>query len=228
MHIAVLASGTGSILSALVEARLPIAVVVVDRACPAESVARSAGIAVERVERSDFGLDFERDSYTGLVVEALAPYAPDVLAMCGFGTVLGQSIHDAYPGRILNTHPALLPAFKGWHAVADALGAGVDVTGCTVHLAMLEVDEGPILAQEEVPVLAGDTVESLHERIKKVERRLYPETVRDFLARLAGPGAGPVDPGADPGAAQGAAQGADRTAGPQAARMAASRSGERS
>ena len=75
----------------------------------------------------------------------------------------------------------MLPAFKGWHAVEDALAAGVKVTGCTVHLATLEVDEGPILAQEPVPVLPDDTVETLHERIKDVERRLYPEVLRSLL-----------------------------------------------
>ena len=94
-------------------------------------------------------------------------------------------MHDAFPSRILNTHPALLPAFPGWHAVADALAAGVAETGCTVHLATLEMDAGPILAQEEVPVLPGDTVESLHERIKAVERALYPATVAWALAELA-------------------------------------------
>jgi len=77
----------------------------------------------------------------------------------------------------VNTHPALLPAFRGWHAVPDALEYGVKVTGCTVHIARLEVDEGPILAQEAVPVLPDDTVESLHERIKEVERRIYPEVL---------------------------------------------------
>ena len=82
--------------------------------------------------------------------------------------------------RVLNTHPALLPAFPGWHAVEDALAAGVKVTGCTVHVATAEVDAGPIVAQEAVPVLAGDTVESLHERIKAVERRLYPDTIARF------------------------------------------------
>ena len=95
--------------------------------------------------------------------------------------VFDQPIHDAYPDAVVNTHPALLPAFKGWHAVEDALAAGVKVTGCTVHLATLEVDEGPILAQEAVPVLLDDTVESLHERIKDVERRLYPEVLRSLL-----------------------------------------------
>ncbi len=74
----------------------------------------------------------------------------------------------------MNTHPALLPSFKGWHAVDDALAAGVKVTGSTIHYATLEVDDGPILAQEAVPVLPDDTAETLHERIKDVERRLYP------------------------------------------------------
>ena len=82
---------------------------------------------------------------------------------------------------MLNTHPALLPSFKGWHAVRDALAYGVKVTGCTVHVAELEVDAGPILAQEAVPVLPDDDVDALHERIKEVERRLYPDTIRRVL-----------------------------------------------
>jgi len=77
----------------------------------------------------------------------------------------------------VNTHPALLPAFKGWHAVEDAFAAGVKVTGCTVHYARLDVDDGPILAQEAVPVLPDDTVETLHERIKVTERALLAGTV---------------------------------------------------
>jgi phosphoribosylglycinamide formyltransferase-1 len=85
---------------------------------------------------------------------------------------------------VLNTHPALLPAFKGWHAVRDAIEAGVKVTGCTVHIATEAVDDGPILAQEAVPVMPGDNERSLHERIKSVERRLYPAAIRDFLAEL--------------------------------------------
>jgi phosphoribosylglycinamide formyltransferase 1 len=98
--------------------------------------------------------------------------------MAGFGTILEKPVHDAFPDQIVNTHPALLPAFKGWHAVEDALAAGVKVTGCTVHVARLEVDDGPILAQEAVPVYDDDTVDTLQERIKEVERRLYPEVLR--------------------------------------------------
>jgi phosphoribosylglycinamide formyltransferase-1 len=140
-----------------------------------------AGIPAELVERTTFGADFDRTAYTHAVVDVLQKYDVDLVAMAGFGTVFDQPIHDAYPRAVVNTHPALLPAFKGWHAVDDALAAGVKVTGCTVHLATLEVDEGPILAQEAVPVLPDDTVESLHERIKDVERRLYPEVLRTLL-----------------------------------------------
>lgn len=177
-----LASGGGTNLGAIIDAGLPCAVVVADRPCRALTIASDAGIAAELVERPTFGPGFDRDGYTQAVVDALKRHQVDVVAMAGFGTVLGAPILDAFPGRVLNTHPALLPAFKGWHAVADALAAGVATTGCTVHIATVEVDEGPILAQEEVPVLPGDTVESLHERIKSVERRLYPQTIRRFLS----------------------------------------------
>jgi phosphoribosylglycinamide formyltransferase-1 len=182
--IGALASGTGTILQALIEAELPIAVALTDRACLAEKVAEAAGVPVVRVERVDFSPRFDRDAYTVSVVEALASYQVDLLAMAGFGTVLGSAIHEAYPMRVLNTHPALLPAFKGWHAVKDALDAGVKVTGCTVHLATLEVDEGPILAQEAVEVAVDDDEDRLAERIKQVERRLYPATLRVALERL--------------------------------------------
>jgi phosphoribosylglycinamide formyltransferase-1 len=181
VRLGVLASGGGTNLAAIIAAGLPVSVVIVDRPCPAIEVATSAGIAAELVARESFGPGFDRVDYSRRLVEVLKRQEIDVVAMAGFGTVLASPILDAYPGRILNTHPALLPAFKGWHAVAEALAAGVAVTGCTVHVATLEVDEGPILAQEPVTVLAGDTVDSLHERIKTVERRLYPETIRRFL-----------------------------------------------
>jgi phosphoribosylglycinamide formyltransferase 1 len=103
------------------------------------------------------------------------------VVMAGFMTVLDKPIFDAWPGRILNTHPALLPAFRGAHAVEEALALGVKITGCTVHIATPEVDAGPILAQEAVPVLPGDDADRLHERIKGVERRLYPATIKAFI-----------------------------------------------
>jgi phosphoribosylglycinamide formyltransferase-1 len=181
-RIAVLASGSGTILGAMLERDLPIVVVVADRLCGALAVAEREGIAVEVVERSSFGADFDRVAYTHEVVDALARHGVDLIAMAGFGTILSKPVHDAFPDRIVNTHPALLPAFKGWHAVEDALAAGVKVTGCTVHYARLEVDDGPILAQEAVTVLPGDTVETLHERIKAVERRIYPDVLATLIA----------------------------------------------
>jgi len=100
--------------------------------------------------------------------------------MAGFGTVV-PGIVDAFPGRVLNSHPALLPAFKGWHAVRDALAYGVKVTGTTIHVATAEMDEGPILAQEAVHVFPHDSEDTLHERIKEVERQLYPHTIRRYI-----------------------------------------------
>jgi phosphoribosylglycinamide formyltransferase 1 len=181
-RIGVLASGSGTILHALLDAQLPIVVAVVDRPCGATAIAEAAGVPVEIVARTTFGPDFDRLAYTHDVVDALHRHDVDLVAMAGFGTILDKPIHDAYPSRIVNTHPALLPAFKGWHAVDEALAAGVEVTGCTVHLATVEVDDGPILAQEAVPVLPDDTKETLHERIKEVERRIYPEVLRRLLA----------------------------------------------
>jgi phosphoribosylglycinamide formyltransferase-1 len=183
-RIAVLASGSGTLLEAILGDGLPVAVVVVDRSCRALSVAADAGVPAELVERTEWGPSFDRAAYTERVVKALRAHGVDVVAMAGFGTVV-PAIADAYPGRVLNTHPALLPAFKGWHAVREALAAGVKVTGTTIHVATAEVDDGPILAQEAVPVLPGDDESSLHERIKQVERRLYPATLRSFLADLA-------------------------------------------
>lgn len=178
MQLAVLASGSGTLLEAILATDLPVAVVAVDRPCRATDVAAAAGVEHLVVERTEFGATFDRDGYTDRLVTALAPYAPDLVVMAGFGTILGEPMHAAYPHRILNTHPALLPSFKGWHAVRDALDYGVKVTGCTVHVATLQVDEGPILAQEAVPVLDDDDEATLHERIKAVERRLYVDTIR--------------------------------------------------
>jgi phosphoribosylglycinamide formyltransferase-1 len=178
VRVGVLASGSGTILRAILEyGDIPVAVLVVDRDCGAAGIAEEFGVAVERVIRDSFGRGFDRLGYTHEIVDALDRHGVELVVMAGFGTILDKPIHDAYPDRILNTHPALLPAFKGWHAVRDALAAGVKVTGCTVHLASIEVDDGPILAQEAVAVLDGDTEATLHERIKEVERRLYPDVI---------------------------------------------------
>jgi len=183
MRVAVLASGSGTILDAALDEGLPVEVVVVDRACGATAVADSHGVPWELVERTTYGADFDRDAYTEQVVDVLHKYDIGLVVMAGFGTIFAKPMFDAFAGHIINTHPALLPAFKGWHAVEAALAAGVKVTGCTVHVATAEVDDGPILAQEAVPVLPDDTVDSLHERIKTVERPLYIRTIKAILER---------------------------------------------
>jgi phosphoribosylglycinamide formyltransferase-1 len=179
--IGVLASGSGTILEAILAERLPVGIVVVDRACRATHVADAGGVACEVLERDSFGREFDRVAYTERLVDILRAHDVDVVVMAGFGTILAKPIFDAYAGRILNTHPALLPAFPGWHAVEEALAHGVKLTGTTVHIATEEVDAGPILAQEAGPVLPDDTGDSLHERIKHVERTLYPKTIREFI-----------------------------------------------
>jgi phosphoribosylglycinamide formyltransferase-1 len=161
----------------MLERGLPIVAVVVDRPCGAIDIAKEHGVAVELVERTDFSKDFDRVAYTHEVVDALQRHDVELVAVAGFGTILSKPFVDAYGGRAVNTHPALLPSFKGWHAVRDALEFGVKVTGTTVHLVIEDVDAGPILAQEAVPVYDDDTEVTLHERIKEVERRLYPEVI---------------------------------------------------
>ena len=187
MKLAVLVSGSGTIFEAILGAGLTVEVVLSDRPCRALGVAEQAGVEgllIDRHEFGGFGSGFDREAYTDAVTEELERREIDLVAMAGFGTVLGESIHRVFEGRILNTHPALLPSFPGWHGVEDALNAGVSVTGCTVHLATVEMDAGPILAQVEVPVFPDDSVASLHERIKAVERTLYPLTIERALHAL--------------------------------------------
>jgi phosphoribosylglycinamide formyltransferase-1 len=181
VRLAVLVSGTGSILEALLDAGIPVALVAADRPCRGLERATDAGIEAVLVERDRWDATFDRDAYSATLATVLQDHGIELVAMAGFGTVLTEPMQDAYGGRLINTHPALLPSFKGWHAVRDALDYGVKVTGCTVHVAALDVDTGPILAQEAVPVLPDDTEASLHERIKEVERRLYPATLRRII-----------------------------------------------
>jgi len=180
--LAVLASGRGSLLEAILARGLRPAVVIADRPCRALEVAGGVGVAAAMVERTSFGATFDRIAYTEEVIRVLKDAGVGTVAMAGFMTVLAPPAFATFPDRILNTHPSLLPAFPGAHAVRDALAFGVKVTGCTVHLATERVDHGPILAQEPVAVLSDDDEVSLHERIKSVERRLYPEVIAEVLA----------------------------------------------
>ena len=183
VRLAVLASGSGTLCDAIAGAGIPISLVVVDRRCGAEQIALSHGVRCVIAERADFGEGFDRGEYSHSLANVLRDHGIDLVAMAGFGTILDADFFTEFGGVVLNTHPALLPSFPGWHAVRDALAYGVKVTGCTVHVAVPEVDAGPILAQEAVPVYEGDDEATLHERIKVVERRLYVETIRQVMER---------------------------------------------
>lgn len=185
MLVGVLVSGSGTNLQALIDADLPISVVLSDRpGVRALDRAEAAGITTGVVDRSEY-LPDRREAFTHAVVDALKAHDVDLVAMAGFMTILAKPMFDAFEHRIVNTHPSLLPAFRGAHAVEEALELGVKLTGCTVHIATEEVDAGPILAQEAVPVEPDDTVETLHERIKAVEHRLYPQVIRDLVDDIA-------------------------------------------
>lgn len=179
-RVVVLASGTGSLLRSLIDATRTdgyparIVAVGVDRDCTALDHARDAAIAGFRVALRDYA---DRAAWDVALTDAVAAHDPDLIVSAGFMKILGPAFLGRFGGRIINTHPALLPAFPGAHAVPDALAYGVKVTGSTVHLVDGGVDTGPILAQEPVPVLDGDDEDTLHERIKVVERRLLAEVV---------------------------------------------------
>ena len=187
MRLCVLVSGSGTILEAVLEAGVDVALVAADRSCRGLDVARAAGVDALLVDRAAYGgfsADFDREGYSVELARVLLERGIGLVAMAGFGTVLSAPFHAAFPGRILNTHPSLLPDFKGWHAVAQALEAGVAESGCTVHIATEVLDDGPILAQRRVEVLASDDEAALHERIKRVERELYPLVVSRVMASL--------------------------------------------
>ena len=178
-RLVVLASGTGSILSSLIAAAVgdyPARVVAVgaDRDCPAIEIATAASLPTFTVRLGDHP---DRDAWDAAITDATAAHSPDLIVSAGFMKILGPQYLSRFCGRILNTHPTLLPAFPGAHGVADALAYGVKVTGCTVHLLDAGTDTGPILAQQSVPVLDGDNEETLHERIKVTERQLLVDVV---------------------------------------------------
>jgi phosphoribosylglycinamide formyltransferase-1 len=184
-RLVVLASGTGSLLESLLDAATgdyPARVVAVgaDRQCRALDVAAEASVPGYTVRLGDYP---DRAAWDGAITDATAEHRPDLVVSAGFMKILGSQFLSRFVGRVVNTHPALLPAFPGAHAVQEAMAYGVRVTGCTVHLVDEGVDTGPILAQEAVPVLDGDDEASLHERIKVVERRLLVDVLAAMATR---------------------------------------------
>ncbi|MDT5091064.1 MAG: phosphoribosylglycinamide formyltransferase 1 [Mycobacterium sp.] len=184
-RIVVLASGTGSLLTSLLNTACGdypgrVVAVGVDRDCPAVDIATAAEVPAYTVRLKDHA---DRAAWDTALTEATSAHRPDLVVSAGFMKLLGPRFLSRYLGRIVNTHPALLPAFPGAHAVPESLDYGVKVTGCTVHLVDAGMDTGPILAQEVVAVLDDDDEAALHERIKVVERRLLAEVIADVATR---------------------------------------------
>ncbi|MCT1873984.1 phosphoribosylglycinamide formyltransferase [Brevibacterium luteolum] len=178
MRLVTLASGSGSLTQAVIDAfttTAPVADVTLaavgsDRPdAPVLDRARGAGLDAFVVAPRDFA---SRDEWNQSLAETVAGYEPDWVVSAGFMRILGPDFISRFPQRIINTHPALLPSFPGAHGVRDALAYGVKVTGSTVHLVDEGVDTGPIIAQQPVLIEPDDTEDTLHERIRQVERRL--------------------------------------------------------
>jgi phosphoribosylaminoimidazolecarboxamide formyltransferase / IMP cyclohydrolase len=187
-RIAVGVSGTGSNLRALHAAvrraalDAEIVLVFADRDCPALDWALEQGIETVLVPAAPRGDDAARAGEDRMLADTVAAESPELVVLAGYMRLVGPAMLAAFPGRILNLHPALLPSFPGAHAVRDALAAGVKVTGVTVHFVDASLDGGPIVAQEAVTVLRGDTEDTLFERIHAVEHRLLPKAVGLALA----------------------------------------------
>ena len=181
-RVVVLASGTGTLLQALMDAAaepgagFAVCGVVSDRPdAGGLERARAAGLPTAVVQLAEFA---DRATWDLAVARAVDAFHPDVVVLAGFMRILGPGYLARHGERTINTHPALLPAFPGAHGVRDALAYGVKVSGCTVILVDQGTDSGPVVAQRCVPVLAGDDEERLHERIKVAERALLVDVVR--------------------------------------------------
>ncbi len=184
-RIVILISGRGSNMQAIVERcaaeRWPAAVVAVLGNRPDAAglgFAADRGIATAVVDHRDYAdrVDFDR-----ALAAAIDAFAPDLVLLAGFMRILGDGFVGHYAGRLLNIHPSLLPAFTGLHTHRRAIEAGCKLAGATVHLVTAALDHGPIIAQAAVPVLAGDTPQTLADRVLEAEHRLYPLAVRWFI-----------------------------------------------
>jgi phosphoribosylglycinamide formyltransferase-1 len=185
--LGVLVSGRGSNLQAILDAirdgrlKARVGVVLSNVAgAPGLERARAAGVPAQVLSHKDFP---SRERYDEALVERLRAHEVDLVCLAGFMRLLSPVFVRAFPGRILNVHPSLLPSFPGLHAQRQALEHGVKVTGATVHLVDEELDHGPILMQSAVPVLEGDDEDSLSARILEQEHKIYPEAIALVLER---------------------------------------------
>ncbi|APY13202.1 phosphoribosylglycinamide formyltransferase [Brucella sp. 10RB9214] len=185
-RVVIFISGGGSNMEALIRAAhapaFPAEIVAVfsDKAeAGGLAKAEAAGIATQVFKRKDF---VSKEAHEDAILAALDVLKPDIICLAGYMRLLSGRFIAPYEGRILNIHPSLLPLFPGLHTHQRALDAGMKLAGCTVHLVTEGMDEGPILAQAAVPVLDGDTAETLAARVLKAEHRLYPLALQQFAA----------------------------------------------
>ncbi len=180
-----LVSGSGTNLQAIIDDKIPVALVLCDRpGITSIERAQKSEIDYVIVDRSDF--KGQRERFTSEVLKELKKKSIELVILAGFMTIFTEDLITEFENRILNIHPSLLPAFTGTYGkgtMTATLQAGVKVTGVTVHIVTEQVDAGPILSQEAIEVLDGDDEDSLHQRIQKVEHRLYPQTIRQFCTQ---------------------------------------------
>jgi len=178
-RMVVLISGRGSNMQAMVEAGLPVAAVISNRADAAGlAYAAGRGIATTVVPHRDYAT---REAFDAALAQAIDAFNPDLVALAGFMRILTEGFVLRYQGRMLNIHPSLLPAFAGLDTHARALAAGVKLHGCTVHFVTAQLDHGPIVMQAAVPVLPQDDETRLAARVLEQEHRIYPQAARWFL-----------------------------------------------
>jgi len=195
--IVVLISGRGSNMEALLNAQLPARITAVISNNPEArglATARARGIATAVVDHRKFP---DRASFDAALATEIERHRPDLVVLAGFMRILTPAFIDRYHGRLMNIHPSLLPAFAGLHTHRRALAEGATSHGCTVHFVVPEVDSGPIILQASVPVLPGDTEETLAARVLVEEHRIYPEAVKWFFEdrlRVGGDGSVTVTP----------------------------------
>jgi len=191
IRVAILISGRGSNMRALIEAaRAPdypaeIALVISSRPdAEGLAIAQSLGVATELVDQTRFRREHrDREAYDAELHRVLTTANIEFICLAGFMRILSPGFVRQWNGRIINIHPSLLPAFRGLKPQAQALAAGAKISGCTVHYVVPELDAGPAIAQAEVPVLAGDTEETLSARILEAEHRLYASALKKLLSR---------------------------------------------
>jgi len=178
--IAILISGRGSNMQAILAARLPVTIAAVisnETKAGGLAIAKRHGVATRVVDHNAYA---DRAAFDAALAKEIDALKPDLVVLAGFMRILTDDLVGHYAGRLINIHPSLLPAFTGLHTHRRALEAGVKVHGCTVHFVTPQLDHGPIVIQAAVPVLTGDSEDALAARVLEQEHRIYPQAIRWF------------------------------------------------